>query len=367
MNSHQPHITLSKKQEIETIKTALLKYSGVCIFDLTQLPSAQLQRIRHKLRSQMHIEIRKKRFIKLAIQQVQQQRDFSIILPYLEQGIPALIFTNDDPFKIYKVIKQSKAAAPAKPGQLAPKDLVVEPGPTNFPPGPIIGEFGQAGIIAAVEQGKVVIKKETIIAKQGDIITQKKADVLMKLGIQPMEIGMKILAAYQSGILYPHDILDVDESAYLQNLKAAATAAFHLTLALAYITPENVRQLIRKSSHQAKHLSEKHNILTSESIKSELKTAELAALRVKVKLPEDIAAIIDASTHHPESHQPPKPSSSQVYSKQDEEVAQQLLESLKERDIREKEKKSKPGLWSSADLNVPSAHDLAEQKKHEKS
>jgi len=369
MNNHQPNITAAKQQEVEAVKTALLKYDGVCIFDLSQLPSKQLQFLRHKLRDKIQIEVRKKRFIKLAIQQVQQQRDFSSLLPYLEQGIPALIFTNDDPFKVYNVIKQSKSAAPAKAGQLAPKDLVIEPGPTSFPPGPIIGELGQAGIIAAVEQGKVVIKKETVIAKKGDIITQKKADVLMKLGIQPMEVGMKILVAYQSGILYPQDILDVDEETYLQNLKAAALSAFHLTLAIVYITPENISQLIRKAYDLTGFLAEKHSILTSETIKKELKKAELGALKIKDKVPEPESLPEDIPQHHThpaEQHQAQPAATSQVYSKTDEAVAQQLLESLKERDIQEKEKKSKPGLWSSADLNVPSAHDLAEEKKKQK-
>ena len=367
MNNHQPHVTESKKQEVEAVKAAFLKYNGICIFDLSNLPSKQLQFLRHKLRNQIHIEVRKKRFIRLALQQIQQQRDFSVLLPYLEQGIPALIFTNEDPLKIYRIIKQSKSAAPAKAGQLAPKDLVIEPGPTNFPPGPIIGELGQAGIIAAVEQGKVVIKKETIIAKKGDIITQKKADALMKLGIQPMEIGMKILAAYQSGIIYSQDILDVDEEQYLQNLRSAAASALQLTMTLGYITPENIAPLLKKAFVLAIFLAEQHAVMTSETIKSELKKAELGALKLKDKVPEP-----EPSPEHKETaktHQSacdehhPHAESSQVYSKQDEKVAHDLLESLKERDIQEKEKKSKPGLWSQSDLNVPSAHDLAEKNK----
>ena len=216
---YKPSITQKKKQEVETIKNALLQHKVICIFDLNTLPSKQLQLIRNKLRNKIEVHVKKKRFIKRAIDEIKAQKDLSHLLPFLDKGVPSLILTNEDPFSVYKSIKSSKSMAFAKPGQIAPKDLVVEAGPTNFPPGPIIGELGQAGIIAAVEQGKVVIKRETVIVKQGDVITQKKADVLAKLGIQPMEIGLNIIAAYDNGTIYQQSILDVDEETYLNNLK----------------------------------------------------------------------------------------------------------------------------------------------------
>src|SRR3989344_9435684 len=367
MNNHQPNITAAKQQEVEAVKTALLKYDGVCIFDLSQLPSKQLQFLRHKLRDKIQIEVRKKRFIKLAIQQVQQQRDFSSLLPYLEQGIPALIFTNDDPFKVYNVIKQSKSAAPAKAGQLAPKDLLIEPGPTSFPPGPIIGELGQAGIIAAVEQGKVVIKKETVIAGKGEVITQKKADVLAKLGIQPMEIGMAIIAALQDGVLYSHEILDVDEQEYINNLIAAAQQAYNFTILIGYITKDNLPGLIGKAFIQAKHIAEKHNLLTSETIKNQLKKAEFTAISLKANLPELPAAAQEAQPapeagvkaeqplkeekpyHVNELAKEQPKETSHVYSKQAEEVAISILDALKEQDIKAKQRKAPSQVYSKAD------------------
>ena len=281
---YKSKVTEKKLSEVEQIKSALLKYKVICIFDLTSLPSKQLQSIRHKLRKNSEMYVKKKRLLKLAIEQVKPQKDLSSLLPYLEKGIPALLVTNEDPFSIYKTIKASKSNAAAKPGQIAPKDLIVEAGPTNFPPGPIIGELGQAGIIAAVEQGKVTIKKETVISKKGDVITQKKADVLSKLGIQPMEIGMSVLAAFEQGVIYAQEILDVDEQLYLDNLRAAIQQSYSLTISIGYVTEENAGTLIRKAFNQGKHLAEKKGILTSETIKSELKEAELAALKLKEKI-----------------------------------------------------------------------------------
>ncbi|MBI2112759.1 50S ribosomal protein L10, partial [Candidatus Woesearchaeota archaeon] len=37
------------------------------------------------------------------------------------------------------MLEKNKSNAPAKPGQVAPKDITVKAGATSFAPGPIIG------------------------------------------------------------------------------------------------------------------------------------------------------------------------------------------------------------------------------------
>src|SRR3989344_499578 len=366
-SNYKSKVTKKKLSEVEQIKSALLKYKVICIFDLKVLPSKQLQSIRHKLRKNAEMYVKKKRLLKLAMEQVKSQKDLSSLLPYLEKGIPALLLTNEDPFSVYKTIKSSKSLAAAKPGQIAPKDLIVEAGPTNFPPGPIIGELGQAGIIAAVEQGKVVIKKETLVAGKGEVITQKKADVLAKLGIQPMEIGMAIIAALQDGVLYSHEILDVDEQEYINNLRAAAQQAYNFTILIGYITKDNLPGLIGKAFIQAKHIAEKHNLLTSETIKNQLKKAEFTAISLKANLPELPAAAQEAQPapeagvkaeqplkeekpyHVNELAKEQPKETSHVYSKQAEEVAISILDALKEQDIKAKQRKAPSQVYSKAD------------------
>jgi len=366
-SNYKPKITASKQAQVEELKAALLKYNVTCIFNLSALPSKQLQLIRHKLRNKVEVYVKKKRLINRAITEIKAQKNLVHLLPFLDKGIPGLILTNQDPFSVYKIIKASKSLAAAKPGQLAPKDLIVEAGPTNFPPGPIIGELGQAGIIAAVEQGKVVIKKETLVAGKGEVITQKKADVLAKLGIQPMEIGMAIIAALQDGVLYSHEILDVDEQEYINNLRAAAQQAYNFTILIGYITKDNLPGLIGKAFIQAKHIAEKHNLLTSETIKNQLKKAEFTAISLKANLPELPAAAQEAQPapeagvkaeqplkeekpyHVNELAKEQPKETSHVYSKQAEEVAISILDALKEQDIKAKQRKAPSQVYSKAD------------------
>src|SRR3989344_1553484 len=202
MENYKAKISQKKKENLERIKQDLINSNIVCIIDLASLPSKIQHTTKNKLRDKLAINVYKKRLLKIAINQIKDKKDLTKLLPYLDECVPGILFTKENPFAIYKTIKKSKSSAPAKAGQIAPRDLIVEAGPTSFPPGPIIGELGQAGIVAAVEQGKVTIKRQSTVAREGQVITQKQAEVLTKLGIEPMEIGLSIVAAYENGVIY---------------------------------------------------------------------------------------------------------------------------------------------------------------------
>ena len=87
-------------------------------------------------------------------------------------GMPSLMFTKENPFRLAANLMKSKSKAPAKAGQVAPSDIVVEAGPTGFAPGPVIGELGQLGIKTSVENGKVAIKENKVLVKKGEKIAQ---------------------------------------------------------------------------------------------------------------------------------------------------------------------------------------------------
>src|SRR3989338_3050641 len=247
MSKQTAHVSEKKKEEVTYVKRLIQEHKVVLIADLTNLPSAQLQSIKTKLKKDLKIRVTKKRLLKIAIDQLKDKRDLTKLEPYLENCMPALLVTNKDPFSIYKSIKKSKSYIAAKPGQIAPTDLVVEPGPTNFQPGPIIGELGQAGIIAAVEGGKVVVKRKTVLAKEGEEITTKAAGILAKLGVEPIEVGLHIVAAIDEGVVYEKSVLDVDEEEYLNNLRRAHFEAVSLAIGVSYITKDSIRILLGKA------------------------------------------------------------------------------------------------------------------------
>src|SRR3989344_9430566 len=148
-------MTSAKKlEEVKKLKKLLLRYRVISIGDITSLPSKQFQTIRSKLKPNVEVKVTKKILIKKAIEEI-KEKDLKQLEKYLEKSMPVLLLTDDDPFKLYKSLKKSKSKAAAKPGQIAPHDIIVKAGPTDFPPGPIIGELGQVGIVASVENGKI--------------------------------------------------------------------------------------------------------------------------------------------------------------------------------------------------------------------
>jgi len=258
------HVSKKKIEELIKIKELIKKYKVISIVDLTTLPSSNLQAIRNKLRDKIEFRVTKKSLIIRAIDEV-KEKDLSKLKPYLENSIPALLFSNEDPFRLFRLIKDNKTNAPAKPGQLAPADLTIQAGPTPFTPGPIIGELGAVGLQTSVEQGKIVIKKDKLVVKQNEVIKPEVASILAKLGVEPIEVRMSVLGIYDNGIIYEKSVLDISQEEYINNIKLAHFQALKLAEEIGYISKDNVESLLIKAYRNALVLSKELKLETTES------------------------------------------------------------------------------------------------------
>ena len=285
MEKPKAFVSKKKKEEVKKIKSLLEKHPVLGLADITGLPSPQLQKIRLNLREKLLIRITKIRLISLVLSDLKN-------IPGIEKlkgnltGMPALLFSKEDPFKLAKLLLRSKSSAPARAGQVAPKDIVINAGPTSFVPGPIIGELGAAGLKTSVEGGKIVIKEDKIVANKGEVITSKVADLLNKFKIEPMEVGLKILALYENGVVYGGDVLNIEDSVYIDNVKKAYNEAFSLAIEAGYIVKETVEHLIKKAELEAKAIAKETKVFASESVGDVIKEAEGEALALKEKIPE---------------------------------------------------------------------------------
>jgi len=234
-----------KQEELENIQKLINSYKTIGVLDTANLPSAQLQRLRSKLKKHLLIRITKKALMELALEKV-QKTDIKQLKAYLE-CYPALIFTNENPFTLCKIVSKNKTNVAAKIGQTAPKDITIQKGPTPFSPGPIISEFGQAGIKTTVEGGKIAIKEDITLLKKGELFTKEKANIAAKLGIKPIEIGLKLVALYEDGRVYSGDVLDINEQDYINKLAGADTHAKNLALFVVYPTKETIISLLQKA------------------------------------------------------------------------------------------------------------------------
>lgn len=258
------HIAPFKKEVVAKLVSLMMDYPIIGAVNMENLPAPQLQTMRSRLRDSVEIVMTKRRLIKIAIEQAKQKKPGIEKLEQYLYGMPALLFTKGNPFALNKTLQQNKSPAPAKGGQTAPRDIIIPAGPTPFAPGPIIGEFGAIGVKAGVEGGKVAVKVDSVVARAGEKIKPKVAELLTRLGIQPMEVGLDLVAAYENGIIYTKDILSVDDKEYLGRLSNASRHSFNLAMFVAYPTKMTIPHLIGKAANESKAIGRSQRIFVKE-------------------------------------------------------------------------------------------------------
>ncbi len=287
-----------KKASLKNLLSEIEKYPVVGILDMHKLPARQLHQIKELLRGKAVIRMVKKRVIKLALEQSKKKNVSK--LENLIQNQPALLFSEGNPFELAQVIAASKTKAQAKPGDTAPEDIIIPEGPTNLPPGPAIGELQKAKIQAGVEGDKIVVKKASTVAKKGDEITADLADLLSKLGVEPMEISLNLLGVWDEGMVFGSELLFIPKEHYVGQLQSGYASAFNLSVSIGYVTSETVPLLLAKAHQEAMSLATEAGIMTSETVGLVLAkaSAQADALKSHVK---DVPA--EAPTEATESAQ----------------------------------------------------------------
>ena len=246
------HLPAWKKDEVADIKKNAKEYKLVGLVDMYGIPAQQVQQIRRNLRGKAVIKMTRNTLIKHAFEEI--GGDLKNLSKYLS-GHSAIIFTNDNPFKLFKALEKTKTKMAAKAGEKAPEDIVIEKGPTSFKPGPIVGELQQAGIPAAIEAGKVKIKETKTVVKKGAVISAKLATVLAKLDIKPMDVGLALQAAYHDGGIFEASVLAVDETVILGQIALASRQALALSVEAAIPTKDSMDAILIKAVRDARGLA----------------------------------------------------------------------------------------------------------------
>jgi large subunit ribosomal protein L10 len=270
-----------KAKLVSELVDAMDKSPIVGVVNMENLPARQLAEMRTQLRGKVTLYMTKKSLIKIALDTSKKPK-IKELEKYLK-GMPAILLTDQNPFALFGLLKKKRSAAPIKAGQKAPKEIVVKAGVTSFAPGPVIGELGSMKIKAGIEAGKVVIKEDKIVAKEGDVIDDKMSSLLLRLGIEPMEIGLSLTAVYEKGEILPAAALDIDEEEYKKNFVKAAQEAFNLAVFAGIPTKETLPVLIAKASREARAVAKKAAFMTSDNAGELLAQAEAEAAAVRNK------------------------------------------------------------------------------------
>jgi large subunit ribosomal protein L10 len=287
---HTEHIPQWKKDEIKNIMELVQSHKVFGMVGIEGILATKIQKIRRDLKDVAVLKVSRNTLTERALNQLGES--IPEMSKYLDKQT-ALIFTNESPFKLFKVLEQTKTPSPIKAGAIAPVDITVQKGPTSFPPGPILGELQSAGIPAAIDAGKVAIKETKVVCKAGDPVPQKLATMLSKLEIYPLIIGLDLRAAYDEGTIYGPELLAVDEDKYISDIIRAAQSAFNLSVNTAYPTSATMGSILAKAFSEARNLGVNAVVFDSGVMDTLLAKANLQMISVASKAADKDANAVD--------------------------------------------------------------------------
>ncbi len=275
------HVAKWKYEEVKELTDLLTNNKVIGIVEIGGIPAPQMQQMRRNLHGTAFIRSAKNNLIFRALDEAEKQVKGISALKETIKGQTAIIASNMNPFKLFNVIKSTRTMAPAKGGETATYDIIVKAGDTPFKPGPIVGELQKVGIPAAIQEGKVVIRSDKVIVPAGEKIPPDVAQMLTRLEIHPIEIGMTLHAAFEEGNIYTPDILDINIEEFQDKIKQASNNAFTLAVETCWVNKSTIKPLLTRAYYNAFTLAIEKNLMTKETIKHLILKAYTNMLSVK--------------------------------------------------------------------------------------
>ena len=187
-----PKVVSWKKDTVQDLIDLIKSGDTLAVIDIHGVPAGAMLGMRATLRSDMKIQVAKKRLMAIAWERA-GFKDSN--LNELFQGAvqPALVSSASlNSFELFTELKKTEAGRAAKEGDVAPHQIVVEKMDTGMPPGPIVGELNSVGIPAKIMGGSVQIQKRTVVLEEGDVFDGDMGMMLSKIGINPIVTGLRL-------------------------------------------------------------------------------------------------------------------------------------------------------------------------------
>lgn len=241
-----------KHARVAALRQQLLAHPMTALVGIRGVPAGALQTMRRGLRERGHpILVAPNATIRHALEEaVVESPSLKPLLEHLNDQT-AVLSAEGNPFSLFQELVRTRSPTPARGGELAPRDIVVPAQTTSFKPGPIVGELQHAGFPAAIEKGKVVLKKDVTIVKAGQVISREVAGMLTRLEIFPLEVGLDLRAVVEGGTFFPPSVLSVDLDARRAEMVAAHRRALGLAVEIAYPTSATIPLLLTKAHRRA--------------------------------------------------------------------------------------------------------------------
>merc|ERR1719428_772673 len=129
----------------------------------------------------------------------------------LVQGNVGFVFTKESIGDIREAITSNRRNSAAKPGSIAPVDVMVPAGPTGMEP-TMTSFFQSLNIATKINRGQIDIVNPMQVVYKGKKVGESEAALLVKLGIKPFTYRIEVQSVYDDGNVYGAAVLDITEA-----------------------------------------------------------------------------------------------------------------------------------------------------------
>jgi large subunit ribosomal protein L10 len=278
MHENRTSYPKKKTQMYQQLQELPKQYQTVALIQMSKVRSSQILPLRKTFKDDVLFFSIKDKVAKISLKKL----DIPGIKEIADElkGQCMLLFTNMSPFKLNVLLAKNKVMMAARGGDIASIDIIVPAKNTGIAPGPMLTEFKEAGIPTKIDQGTIWISKETAPVKKGEVIGDKLASILGKLDIKAVEAGVSLFTALEKGLKYAQDEMIIDIEKIRNEFAQAHQEAVSLSIEAAYITSDNISQILSKAAQHARSLSIESGFFTDETKEQILQKANAQARSV---------------------------------------------------------------------------------------
>ena len=281
MHENRTSYPKRKAQMYQQLQELPKKYKVLALIKMYKVRSTQILPLRKILKDDVEFVSIKDKVAQKALEKLDVPGIKDIVGELSGQCM--FMFTNMSPFKLNVLLAKNKIMMMARGGDVASLDVVVPAKNTGIAPGPMLTEFKEAGIPTKIDQGTIWIAKDTTPVLKGEVINEKLASILGKLDIKPVEAGILLYVALEDGVKYAEAEMVIDVEKIRGEFAQAHQEAVSLSIAAAYITPDNISQILSKAAQSARSVSVESGFMTDETKEQILQKADAQARAVAGK------------------------------------------------------------------------------------
>ncbi len=243
--SKEKKVPEKKIKAVDGLVELIGKSNAILIVSIKNLPARQFQLIKKELKNDAIIKVIKKNMINKVIDKIEKGA-IKNLKKYVKED-EAFVFSKMDPFEISAMLSKNKSMAKAKTGQAVNNDIIIEAGPTELVPGPIISELGSFGLKFSIENGKISIRESKVILKAGGIVDDKTASIMAKFDMKPIAIGLEPIVAYNIKEDKIYEDIKIDTDKTLAEIKTISGKALAFSVKIVYCCKETISFLLMKA------------------------------------------------------------------------------------------------------------------------